>query len=602
MGPFQAEVELSVIDVEAAWNTVSSTEGQSYWSDPAAALTDGGAKDRSYATFEPGRWRADGRLQILDAPGGNLFSEGYVSEAISDATGRFLTVPVLVLNLKEPASVPALTFRFDSAAGEWCSKLTVTARNGQQELMRKTVCPDAVEYEMTGRIDRFDQLEIRFEQTNRPHRRVRLTRFLFGLRLLFDGSDLAETTHTMETDPIDRRLPIGTFEFSAVNINGLTNNENGRYDPEKPNGIWRYFEQRSPIMVQYTQHIQKRNMWERIPGGRFYLTAQPETEGLYAKFSATDALGILDKTYYKGVWDGKPHTLWELAEAVLEDATIPRRHKETVPWKLWDGLKNITTTAPMPVKQHRECLQLIAHAAGCVLYVDREGFIRIEPEEILQRQVGIGLFDMLEEAPAVEKNPTLMQVDCPVTVYLPQEKESQLHRGTYHVAQRLALHLSWNAAAQITVQCTGAAIAEKTLYAAAGDFVLEGNGTAELLITGKKLETSKQNVTAFVVQPDKNGAVEQLENPLVTDSERALAVAQWVRDYLLRRSTYTCTTRGNPEIDPLDRIFLNTQWMENVPAQVVKNRLICSGGGLQSELVLKKQQECPVMTETEGRW
>lgn len=120
---------------------------------------------------------------------------------------------------------------------------------------------------------------------------------------------------------------------------------------------------------------------EWIPGGRFYLTGQPAVEGLYAKFSATDALGLLDGSYYKGIWDGKPHSLWDLATAVLEDANLPRRREDELPWTLWEGLKQVTTTAPLPVKQHRECLQLIAHAACCLLYADREGVIRIQPDE-----------------------------------------------------------------------------------------------------------------------------------------------------------------------------------------------------------------------------
>ena len=47
---------------------------------------------------------------------------------------------------------------------------------------------------------------------------------------------------------------------------------------------------------------------------------QPSTEGLFARFAATDALGLLDDTYYKGCGTAKSTSLWELARAVLEDA------------------------------------------------------------------------------------------------------------------------------------------------------------------------------------------------------------------------------------------------------------------------------------------
>ena len=314
-------------------------------------------------------------------------------------------------------------------------------------------------------------------------------------------------------------------------------------------------------------------------------------EGLYAKFSAADALSLLTGTYYKGRWDGEPHSLWELATAVLEDADLPRRRQDEQPWALWEGLKEITTTAPLPVKQHRECLQLIAHAACCLLYADREGVIRIEPDVSSQTGVCIGLSAILESAPKVEKTASLLRVECPATVYAPAEKESQLHKGTYQVNGRLELHLTWNQAADIRVECEGAQVTSQALYAAAVDLVLEGSGPATLIVRGKKLETSSQNAVAPVTDADENGTVETLDNPLITDLNRALAVADWVRGHLLRRSTYTCTTRGNPEMDPIDRVLLDTQWETAAPAQVLKNQLTYTGGGLKGEMILKRGNE-----------
>ena len=151
---------------------------------------------------------------------------------------------------------------------------------------------------------------------------------MFGMELVFNQAELAEATQTMEVDPIGRRLPTGEFSFSAVNVNLLTGNQNGMYDPDNSRGVWKYFEQRNPITVRYGQQLTGGMKWsdaaalkwadlvvsgwkeiyqggivEWIPGGRFYLTGQPAVEGLYAKFSATDALGLLDGSYYKGIWD-----------------------------------------------------------------------------------------------------------------------------------------------------------------------------------------------------------------------------------------------------------------------------------------------------------
>ena len=615
MGAASLAVILGVVDEEAAPGATDHTQDQAYWSSVESALAQDGAQKRSYATFEPGRWKADGALRVADVPGGTLLTEGYVSETMSGADGLFEKPPVLALEFETPVSVPALSFRFDQMAGEWCTALTVTVWKEEEQLMQLPVYPAAVEHCETVQIDRFDRMEIRFEATSQPFRRVRLTRLMFGMELVFGQAELTETAQTIEVDPIGRRLPTGEFSFSAVNVNLLTGTQNGLYDPDRPQGIWKYFEQRNPISVRYGQQltgevlndaaalewvehasggwreISRDGPVEWIPGGRFYLTGQPTVEGLYARFSAADALSLMDGTYCKGVWDGEPHSLWELATAVLEDAQLPRRRQDEQPWALWDGLKEITTTAPLPVKQHRECLQLIAHAACCLLYADREGVIRIEPDAGSQTGVSIGLSVMLESAPKVEKTASLLRVECPATVYAPTDKESQLHKGTYQVDGRLELHLTWNQAAEVRVECEGAQVTGQALYAAAGDLVLEGSGPATLIVSGRKLETSCQNGVAPVENADENGIVETLDNPLITDLDRALAVADWVREHLLRRSTYTCSTRGNPEMDPADRVLLDTQWETAAPAQVLKNQLTYTGGGLKGEMILKREDE-----------
>ncbi len=614
LGAAQMQVELSVVDVDAAPNATAAPEGQAYWSDVKSALADKGAQRTSYATFEPGRWKADGALRIAAEAGGALLSEGYVSEAISGADGRFFIIPVLLLTFRQPVSVPALTFRFDQMAGEWCSQLQITAWKGESRLAQHTIRPDGVDYQALLRLDGFDRLSIAFTQTCQPLRRARLSRLIFGMELVFDSTKLSEATQIMEVDPIGRRLPTKKFSFSVVNVNQITDQIHGMYDPDNPTGIWKYFEQRNPITVRYGQQITQGMKWgdlaalkwadtvksgwqelykggflEWLPGGRFYLTGQPTTDGLYARFEATDAIGILDGTYFKGVWDGKPHSLYDLAQAVLEDSDPPRLYKEQQPWMIWEGLKKITTLAPLPVKSHRECLQLIAHAGCCVLYSDRSGMIRLEPDESRQTNVEVGLASILENAPKVEKTASLLQVECPAVVYTPAAEVSQLHQGSYQVNGSLALHLTWNQAAEIAVRCEGAAVVSQNLYAAAGDLVLQGSGIAKLLIEGKVLETSTQNAVAAVQDADKNAISEKLDNPIITDLPRAMAVAQWARDYLLKRNTYTCKTRGNPEFDPMDRILLGTEWASRVPVQIVKNQLNFSGGGLTGEMICKKE-------------
>ena len=107
-------------------------------------------------------------------------------------------------------------------------------------------------------------------------------------------------------------------------------------------------------------------------------------------------------------------------------------------------------------------------------------------------------------------------------------------------------------------------------------------------VTGRKLESSARTVTAPVEKPDDNGSVETLDNPLVTDAVHALAVAEWVRDWLLLRNTYEFEYRGSPELDPGDLIWLESQFAPfSAPARVLKNELTFSGG-LKGKMIAKR--------------
>ena len=139
LGAAKLAVTLSVVDEDAAPGAEDKSEHQAYWSSVESALAQDGAQKRSYATFEPGRWKADGTLRIADEPGGALLTEGYVSENLSGADGRFAAPPVLALEFESPVSVPALSFRFDQVAEEWCTALTVTAWKGEVQLVQRQV-------------------------------------------------------------------------------------------------------------------------------------------------------------------------------------------------------------------------------------------------------------------------------------------------------------------------------------------------------------------------------------------------------------------------------------------------------------------------------
>ncbi|MEC4630061.1 hypothetical protein VSS86_20270, partial [Bacillus safensis] len=84
-----------------------------------------------------------------------------------------------------------------------------------------------------------------------------------------------------------------------------------------------------------------------------------------ATFSCTGLIGSLSGSFYKSKLGNK--NLYDMAEEVLMDANLTLTEHGTHPWVIDPTLKQMFTTAALPIDTHMNCLQLIAHAARCRL-------------------------------------------------------------------------------------------------------------------------------------------------------------------------------------------------------------------------------------------
>ncbi|MEF9968981.1 MAG: hypothetical protein RR759_00830 [Ruthenibacterium sp.] len=616
IGRADCRVSLGVMDTDAATTATAQAPGESRYSNVPAMLHCLSAPMKTYASLEQGRLKLDGRslvppLQNSTRP---LRTEGYLSAECSGADGTFAVPPCITLTFSKMHTIPALQFTFDAVANEAIAKLQVRLLRDETVLCDVTLFPDMANYLWRQEVTRFNRLELTFFKTAQPYRRARLQQLVFGEGILFTAKNLSRVTQKQEVDPIMRRLSNGNVRFSIINRNTLTGASDALYNPDNPQGIWRFVERHSPVQVQFGQQLTGGLAWrdvsaqswralalaqwgaltkggytEWVDAGRYYLTAQPTVDGLFANFAAEDALSLLTGTYSKGVYAPQKKSLYELATAVLTDAALPHIAQNAAPWKLDVGLKNIKTDAPLPIATHRECLQMIAHAGCCALYCDRAGNVCILPPP--QKNTDNLLdFGVQRAEPDVQKIDTLAAVICSVTAIAPESAQTELHKTSYAVNGSLQIHLTYSAAAEITAVAVGAAVSKFTPYASAADITLTGNGTAELVISGKKLTQAQTQVTAAVTHADKNGAVECVKNPLITTAQHADKVAAWVRDYLMQRTTYTLQTAGNPELETLDLLRAETLFTQASEMRLLSNEVVFDGG-LTGTLILKRRDE-----------
>ncbi|MEG0473155.1 MAG: hypothetical protein RR588_12550 [Solibacillus sp.] len=582
-------ITFGLIDLDAAETSNFIDSGHMYFSSTDELVRNDKIPRATYATFEKGRMKLDGSAELLIASGEYPIKQGYVSDVLSDENCIFTQKPYIDVTFTKKHSTEALSFVFDKTTGDYPAEFEVQMYRGDSLVKTVVSNPNNAIWVVRSEFHEFDRLLLVFNKTVRPYNRVRLQNIVFGIGIMFENLDISDATQTMDIDPVMRRLPTNTFDFSIIN-------KDWAYNPDNPSGVWEDIEDESPIKVEYGREITSGATWADaftqtwadaelldwkksyeggynywLNGGSFILSAQPSTKDLLASFKCYDRLSTLTDTYYKGMY--RRDNLYNLALQVLKDANIPNINNN-VGYKLSDSLKNIYTNAPMPKRTHKECLQIIAHAARMILYVDRDGYIQIQPISNIQNDLKLD-FSNLVVRPTVTKVPTLRSVSANIYSFLPVADVSEIHKDTYAVGTYM---VSFDFATNITV--VGATIVN--LWSGAANIRVDVAG--EVVISGKRLNMTQ---TVETIQVNAKGEPEKLDNALVTDVQLARDICEYVRDYLVLRNTYEFEYRGSPEIDSTDKVWLQSQFDSNFAAMMLKNT-IKFNGAIHGQAVMKR--------------
>ena len=195
--------------------------------------------------------------------------------------------------------------------------------------------------------------------------------------LVYTKDDLLSFTHQQTGSLVTGELPKNHIEFAL-------DNSDGKWNPQNPRGLERYLSERLKVTLRYGYVINGAEEW--IPGGAFYLSEwRTSPNGLEANFVARDVLEYMIDTPYTGTISG---TLYEIAQKAIAETNIPTAavlgklvlgetplgvvsiseelKKHTVGNIEYDGTETVAVI-----------LQKCANAAGCVMYQDREGTLKI---------------------------------------------------------------------------------------------------------------------------------------------------------------------------------------------------------------------------------
>lgn len=321
----------------------------------------------TFATLELNRWALDGTFAVYG--GESAIEDGFVSSFMSDEDGAYSAAPVLTREFSAVHRLSGLTLAFDTRANEWPVSVTFNFYlNGEivDTLTLEGLLGSA--YSASHPVERYDKITVT-PSAVLPHRRFRVETVLFGVTREYGNAEIISTHQSHDIDPLSRRLPSENFSFTILDFEH-------HYDPDNPQGIYAYVEEKSPVSVAFGYQLNDGTV-EWVKPDRYLLNAKPSVRNERATFSATGLIGSLTDIYYKSQPGSK--SLYDMAEAVLTDAGLTPTPMGENPWVIDESLRDMFTTGILPIDTHMNCLQLIAHAARCRLFTDDDNIIHIEP-------------------------------------------------------------------------------------------------------------------------------------------------------------------------------------------------------------------------------
>jgi len=574
------EVQLGLTDPEAVESVVPVATDVAPFAHLDQVVSRTVRKITPYATLERNLWVLDGSKKIL--PTTNFVDTSYVGNVLSNSDCTFTSNPVVELTFPRVfnSHLPGLIIIWDTAHGDYAVDFKITLyKQGIKSIEKIVTGNNTIHTVVDMDINEYDKIVVEILKWSSPRRRARIARIHLGKSITYEKRDLFGTfTHSQEVDPLSAKMPKMSLKFSV-------NNVDDSYNPYNQTGISKYLVERQEIQVRYGYRIGNGVEW--ISGGTFYLSGWDAPQnGLYANFEARDILEFMNGIFMKGVYRPNGISLKALAEEVLLDAGLPEREDGLPPWKLHESLDDIYTVAPLPLVRHSECLQMIANAAGCAMYVDREGFLRIEPITVFSSEdhfrisgtfyAGQSFF--LPKSPGMDwrwtdyrvddfnsyKRPEvaltkpLKQVDVSYYSFVVDAEVKEIYKGQLSVSGTETIQITYsNPAVEVVATVEGGTLVGATYYTNACELKITASGIVKIAIVGKELKTSEAIVTVLA---GEQGETQSVKNKLITSQSRATAVGNWVRRYLINRKIISLDWRADPRLDALDRILVQNKF------------------------------------------
>lgn len=568
------KVEFDIIDPDTNPNVSTNTEAifSNLQNIKKSTIT----QTKNYATLEKNFWLLNDSQPIY---GSEEIEQTYVSEFMSDKNCLFANKPCITLTSEVYLTTLGLTMVFDSIDNNYARKLNVKAYRDESIIMDKDYtiekASDRIIFADNDELVRWNKIEIYFVESSLPYRRIRVNQLLFGITEIYTDDEILEAENSKKTTLINSDLPTHTFKFTIDNMDKL-------FNPDNPEGWYRYILQKQPISYSWGYQLDDGTI-EWVKGGDMLLTGSVEVGENKVSFNTTTLINYLTHTYKKGVYNPSGMSLYDMAVEVLTENGI-----KSSQYRLWEGLKDLKTDAPIPKLETRQILQIIATAGNCVLYTDNENIIVIEPFVYIVNEDGMD-YDFITSKPQVNIQPELHNAIVYVNHYNIEESVSELFKNeSLELSGTAILEVEYDLATNISATITGGTILNANYYGRYAILEIEAEADViSLIISGNKINTT-QVIESKLYNEDGENA--EYTSDLITsmlENSKDTKLCEFIGDWYNCRNIYSFDNRGDILKDTREIIPIETDFSESLLGFLVENSIKYNGAWSGSSVVIK---------------
>lgn len=357
---------IKIIDVSARDSCGYTSTSEAFFNVFASLIDDTWKKSLGWGTAEDFQFLLSSDQVIMpdrDADVIQGLPTGWITEAMSDAQGRFNPPQVLTCQYTGLVTTIGRTLCWDMAYDNYPVDFDLVYYRVGAEIARDEVRGNNT-WQFTSTVDvkRYDQMILTVYSTSHPYRRIRLLEDIPGIYIEFSEGEVVSLTLAQEVDVYSNELVTSEIDLVVQNTVKLL-------DILNPSGWERYLQRHQPVDL-YLDMVFPDESRESVHLGYWELsTWKANNSSLEAQFTVRDPIDKLTRNrFIKGIYPTAARSLYDLAVEVFQDAGVTH-------YIIDDSLKNVKTTARLPIGTHKEVLRVIAQAGRCVVVPTPDGGI-----------------------------------------------------------------------------------------------------------------------------------------------------------------------------------------------------------------------------------